>query len=176
MNAAIAEIAQSFARDGFVIVPHLFRREEVKVFKEGIQEILQEVRQESEGGDSPKKFVDDTGVYVGLAARSGLFRQAVSDERLLDILEAIIGPNVEFLSDKVVFKDDEIHVASPLASGLAVLGGHTQNFCMGRARRCYARKRLSQAIAWVASWQCDSRWRHERRFRLRASYTARDDR
>jgi phytanoyl-CoA hydroxylase len=113
MKAAIAEIAQSFARDGFAIVPNLFRREEVKVFKEDIQKILQEVKQESEGEDSPKKHVDDTGVYVGLAARSGLFRQAVSDERLLDILEAILGPNVEFLSDKVVFKDTERHVASP---------------------------------------------------------------
>ena len=37
----------------------------------------------------------------------------MSDERLLDILEAILGPNVEFLSDKVVFKDTERHVASP---------------------------------------------------------------
>ena len=55
MNAAISEIAQSFARDGFVVVPNMFRRDEVKLFKEGIQKILQEVRQESEGEDSPKK-------------------------------------------------------------------------------------------------------------------------
>ena len=113
MNATIAEIAQSFARDGFVVVPNLFRREEVKVFKEGIQKILEEVRRESGGEDSPKAMLDATGVYVGLAGRSGLFRQAVRDERLLDILEAILGPNVEFLSDKVVFKDTERHVASP---------------------------------------------------------------
>ena len=38
MNAFIAEIAQSFARDGFVVVPNLFNRAEVKVFKEEIQE------------------------------------------------------------------------------------------------------------------------------------------
>ena len=58
-------------------------------------------------------MLDATGVYVGLAGRCGLFRQTVRDERLLDILEAILGPNVEFLSDKVVFKDTERHVASP---------------------------------------------------------------
>ena len=113
MNAAISEIAQSFARDGFVVVPKLFRRDEVKLFKEGIQEILKEVRQESEGEDGPRKMVDETGVYVGLAARSEMFRQAVRDSRLVDILEAILGPNVEFLSDKVVYKDEETHIASP---------------------------------------------------------------
>ena len=113
MNASIAEIAQSFARDGFVVVPNLFSRAEVKVLKEEIQKILHEVRQESEGEGSQKKFVDETGVYVGLAGRSSLFRQSVRDDRLVDILEAIIGPNVEFLSDKVVYKDEDTHIASP---------------------------------------------------------------
>ena len=113
MNPTTAEIAHSFARDGFAVVPDLFRLDEVKTFKVEIQEILQEVRKESEEEDSQKKFVDETGVYVGLAGRSSLFRQAVRDSRLVDILEAIIGPNVEFLSDKVVYKDDDHHVASP---------------------------------------------------------------
>ena len=80
MHATIAEIAQSFVRDGFVVVPNLFRREEVKVLKEGIQTILDEVRQETE--DGAQSSLEATGVYVGLAARSGLFRQAVRDERL----------------------------------------------------------------------------------------------
>ena len=113
MNATTAEIAQSFTRDGFVIVPNLFRRDEVQVFKEAIQEILEEVKQEAleSGKESPDSL--DAGVYVGLAARSSLFRQAVRDERLLDILEAILGSNIEFLSDKVVFKDTERHIASP---------------------------------------------------------------
>ncbi|MDE0311944.1 MAG: phytanoyl-CoA dioxygenase family protein, partial [Caldilineaceae bacterium] len=113
MNATIAEIAQSFARDGFVVVPNLFSRAEVMVLKEEIQNILHAVRQESEGEGSQKKFVDETGVYVGLAGRSSLFRQSVRDDRLVDILEAIIGPNVEFLSDKVVYKDEDTHIASP---------------------------------------------------------------
>ena len=113
MTTEVEKLAQSFARDGYLIVPNLFRREEAKKYKDEIKIILQEVRRESQGDDSPRKFVDETGVYVGLAARSGVFRQAVRDERLVDIIEAIIGPNVEFLSDKVVYKDDDKHVASP---------------------------------------------------------------
>ena len=61
MKAAIAEIAQSFARDGFAIVPNLFRREEVKGLKEGIQEILDEVRQESSGETSRRGYAGCNG-------------------------------------------------------------------------------------------------------------------
>ena len=113
MTANVAELAESFARDGFVVAPNLYSRAEVKVFKEGIQRIVEDVRQEAAGEGSSKAMLDATGVYVGLAGRSGLFRRAVRDSRLVDILEAIIGPNVEFLSDKVVFKDTERHTASP---------------------------------------------------------------
>ena len=67
MTATIAEIAQSFARAGFVAVPNLFSRDEVKVFKAGIQKIVEEVRQEQAGEDNPKAMLDTTGVYVGLA-------------------------------------------------------------------------------------------------------------
>jgi dienelactone hydrolase len=63
VKANIAEIAQSFARDGFVVVPNLFRRAEVKVFKEGIQKILDEVRQEDGGEGSRQEMLDATGVY-----------------------------------------------------------------------------------------------------------------
>ena len=113
MRSGLAEIAQNFARDGFAAVPNLFGRDEVERYKERIQRIVQEALQEHEGENSPAAALDATGVYVGLAGRSGFFRQAVRDERLLDILEGIIGPNIEFLSDKVIFKDAERDFASP---------------------------------------------------------------
>ena len=113
MTTSLEKQAQSFARDGYLIVPNLYRREETEALKEEIKKILQEIRRESKGDSSATKFVDETGVHVGLAARSSMFRRAVRDARLVDIFEAIIGPNVEFLSDKVVFKDDDRHIASP---------------------------------------------------------------
>ena len=114
MNASAAGIARTFHRDGFAVVPNLFRRDEVKRFKEAIQRVLAEVRRESEGRqDDSGRSVDETGVYVGLAGRSRLLRRAVRDDRLVDILEAVIGPNVEFLSDKVVYKSADNHIASP---------------------------------------------------------------
>jgi len=113
MKLSSREIGETFARDGFVIVPHLFSQDEVKVLKIEIRRILDEVRQEAAQAGKDPQTIFSNGVYVGLAARSSLFRQAVRDEKMLNILEAILGPNLEFLSDKVVFKDAEKDFASP---------------------------------------------------------------
>lgn len=107
------EIRQAFDRDGFVIVPDLYSRAEVAAIKAEIRAILDAVRQESVQAGKDPEAAFDNGVYVGLAARSPFFRQAVRDERLLDVLEAILGPHIEFLSDKVVFKDADKDFASP---------------------------------------------------------------
>ena len=50
---------------------------------------------------------------MGLAARSPVFQKAVGDARLLDILAGILAPDIEFLSDKVVFKSESTTFASP---------------------------------------------------------------
>lgn len=106
-------VAERFHQEGFVIIPHLFEREEVTRFKEEIQRILADVRQEAlKAGKDPQQILK-TGVYVGLAARSAFFRQAVQDPRLLDILEEILEPPIEFLSDKVVFKDPSTTFGTP---------------------------------------------------------------
>ena len=92
MDAATTDIAQSFSEDGFAVVPNLFLRQEAKALKKEVQRILVEVRQELGGSNTAREMLDATGVYVGVAGRSEIFRRAARDERLVDILEAIIGP------------------------------------------------------------------------------------
>lgn len=106
-------LGEDFARDGFVIVPHLYELKEVKAFKAEIRRLFAEIKAEviEAGEDSENLF--GSGVYVGLAARSPVFRQAMRDARLLDILEAAMGSNIEFISDKVVFKNATTTYASP---------------------------------------------------------------
>jgi len=102
-----------FAEKGFLIVPGLFRKEEVKTIKTQIQTVLDEVRREAiDAGRDPEKVINH-GVYVGLAVHSSFFRQAVCDERLVSLMEAAIGPNVEFISDKVVFKSHDQDYGTP---------------------------------------------------------------
>jgi ectoine hydroxylase-related dioxygenase (phytanoyl-CoA dioxygenase family) len=109
----MVQAQHTFDRDGILVVPHLFTVDDVKAFKQEIGRIVDEVKSEAaQVGRDPKQVLHN-GVYVGLAARSALFRQVAGDERILDLLETIIGPNIAFLSDKVVFKNDETDFGSP---------------------------------------------------------------
>ncbi len=97
-----------FTQDGFLKVEGLFSNDEVAAFKKQIGRILEATRIEDSSGS-----VAADGVFVGLAARSDFFRQVAREPRLLDVLEPILGPNIEFLSDKVVFKGGDVEYGSP---------------------------------------------------------------
>lgn len=112
MHPSLAALGQAFQRDGFVIVPRLYQLDEVRALKDEIRRILAQIEAEARAvGKSEPQF--NSGVHVGLAARSAVFRQAMRDSRLLDIVEAAMGPNIEFISDKVVFKNAAASFASP---------------------------------------------------------------
>ncbi len=106
MKFDLETLCDDFNQTGFSIVPNLFSRNEVQSLKFECIDILEAVRKETES-------VAGNGVLVGLAARSSVFQEAVGDERILDILSQILAPNIEFLSDKVVFKSDSVTFASP---------------------------------------------------------------
>ncbi len=106
MNVDFTTLKEDFERTGFAIVPNLFTRKEVQHLKQECIDILAAVKEETGS-------VAGNGVLVGLAARSAVFQNAVGDERILDILETILAPNIEFLSDKVVFKSESVTFASP---------------------------------------------------------------
>ena len=104
----IPTICNSFAETGFAIMPNLFTRTEVQRLKSECVDILAAVKAET-GVEN----VAGHGVYVGLAARSPVFQEAVGDARLLAILAGILAPDIEFLSDKFVFKSASMDFASP---------------------------------------------------------------
>ncbi|MBM3216775.1 phytanoyl-CoA dioxygenase family protein [Candidatus Poribacteria bacterium] len=110
---ASSELAKAFAEEGYVIVPNLLTRAETIEIKRETRLIVDRVREDValSGGDPVAAL--RTGVVVGLAARSEFFKRAVADPRIVDILEAIQGPNVEFLSDKVVYKQEGTEFGSP---------------------------------------------------------------
>jgi ectoine hydroxylase-related dioxygenase (phytanoyl-CoA dioxygenase family) len=113
MTLSSSQYTAMFERDGYILVPHVFSREQVAEFKQEIKRVLDAARQEAIDAGRPAHRVGHHGVFVGLAARSPLFREAIADERLANLLEAVIGPNVEFLSDKVVFKNHDEDFGTP---------------------------------------------------------------
>ncbi len=106
MKVDLRTLKGKFDKTGYAIVPNLFTRKEAQQLKFECIDILDAVKAETGN-------VAGHGVCVGLAARSPVFQEAVGDARLLDILETILAPDIEFLSDKVVFKSDSMTFASP---------------------------------------------------------------
>ncbi len=96
----MGELQREFDENGFAVLREVFTPAEVAGFKQEAIRLLETHR-------------DHAGVFVGLAANSALFREMARYPRLLDALEPIIGPNIEFLSDKVVFKSASVEMASP---------------------------------------------------------------
>lgn len=104
-----------FEEQGFLKVDALFSTDEAAAFKQEARRILdaeQQARAAAARETSPGSVASD-GVFVGLAARSDLFRQVAREPRLLNVLETILGPDIEFLSDKVVFKTTDVDYGSP---------------------------------------------------------------
>ena len=114
MSTATETIAADFARDGYLIVPDLFTADEAARLKTEMQAILDEVAHErqAESGDD-RAVIFNAGVHVGLVSRSSVYREWVADHRILDVLEPILEPDIEFLSDKAVFKDHDTDFGSP---------------------------------------------------------------
>lgn len=94
------DLAAEFERDGFVIVPHLFTRAEMAPIKEAIADVLRDTG-------------DHGGVFVGLSARDAACQALHKDPRLLEILARIWSPDIEFLSDKIVYKSAKTSYPSP---------------------------------------------------------------
>ncbi|WP_308635290.1 phytanoyl-CoA dioxygenase family protein [Paenibacillus silvisoli] len=90
-----------FKQNGFVFLKGLFAKEEVRKLKEEGKAIIAE------------HGVDSSGVFLTLAAKSELFKQAAAAPGLVPVLKAIIGERVIFMSDKLVFKTVGTDFGSP---------------------------------------------------------------
>ncbi len=102
-----------YQRDGFVILPDVLSADECDALNRELDEVIAEVRAEAAAaGKEPSEAVGH-GVYVGLSVKRESFRAVARDSRFVDALESLWGPDIGFLSDKVVFKDAAIDFGSP---------------------------------------------------------------
>lgn len=97
-----AEHAEAFRRDGYIIVRNLYAPDEMAATKAGVLELLA-------GRDLPESGVV---VWKPEALPENLL-DMMGDDRIAPVLKTVIGPNVEFLSVKAVFKDKSKTFESP---------------------------------------------------------------
>jgi phytanoyl-CoA hydroxylase len=96
-----------FDERGFIVLEGLFSHQEVAELKAEKEKVLEAVKQQK-GEDSVKH-----GVYVGMTIASPMFKRAAAKPTLVAALKEVIGEQVVFLSDKVVFKDSKVDYGSP---------------------------------------------------------------
>src|SRR5712692_718011 len=113
----------AWERDGFLVIENLFAAEEISRIIDEVESVLAEVREEQRAAEKPAGQSLTSGVYVGLSVKRAFFAEVARDARLLDALEGLIGPQIGFLSDKVVFKDRAVEYESPWHQDWAYWGG-----------------------------------------------------
>src|SRR5712692_6625166 len=113
----------AWERNGFLVIEDLFTPEEIPAVIEETESVLAEVREQARAAGRPVEQVLASGVYVGLSVKRAFFQEVARDARLLDALEGLIGPEIGFLSDKVVFKDQAVDYESPWHQDWAYWGG-----------------------------------------------------
>ena len=102
-------LKNTFNRDGYVILEDIFTREYCAAAKEEVRNILARERAKDTSGKPHR----DTGVFVGLTLNSEFFKRMNADPRVVDVLAEIVGPNLEFWSDKIVYKSAGVDFGSP---------------------------------------------------------------
>ncbi|MFN8442549.1 MAG: phytanoyl-CoA dioxygenase family protein [Caldilineaceae bacterium] len=108
------QVAQ-YHRDGFVVVPDLISQEEAILWKEKLKERLAE---EGLLGNIP------SGVRVWMADNMDSYSSSqLQSPTMVHILQQLIGPDVEFLSFKAVFKNAKTNFPSPWHQDWAYWGG-----------------------------------------------------
>jgi hypothetical protein len=113
MSPATQALATQFVRDGYYVTDRLFSPDETQQWKAECRRLLDGETAAALACGAPRPKFWQTGVYVGLSVASPLCRAFAHDPRLLDALEPVIGPNITFWSDKIVFKAEAVADGSP---------------------------------------------------------------
>jgi phytanoyl-CoA hydroxylase len=102
---SLANAGEAFDRDGFVVVKQHYSRPTMLDWKQRIVQLLEE-----QGGADG----NNSGVHVWLAdGLDAFFEEQMRDSSIVAMLQQIIGPDIEFLSAKTVFKNTSTTFGSP---------------------------------------------------------------
>lgn len=112
MSAGLTpEQLQAWHRDGYIAVQGLYDGATMLQWKQILRDVMDEDRRAA--GLDENAYVT-SGVRVWMCdALHPVLREAMRDDKVTPILKQIIGPDVEFLSAKAVFKDARVDMPSP---------------------------------------------------------------
>jgi len=103
----IEQFAQSYREHGFLLVRDLFTSEDVREAQAAIDEILKTPELSTVAELEPKDSTVVRRIW-GPTKRHPAFERMAADDRLLDIIEQLIGPNILFHYSKLHMKGPRV--------------------------------------------------------------------
>ena len=105
--------ARQYHDSGFVAARGLYSTEEIVRMGDAVEGILAELREAARKGDPTARKDLTEGTYVGLTLRRPYLRDYFRKPGVVERLAALIGPEIGFLSDKIVFKSEDVSFPTP---------------------------------------------------------------
>lgn len=103
----LGDLKRQYESNGFIVVDSIFTQEEIRSMKAEVKAVL------NREGIFSRENNASNGVFVGLSANSDIFKKIAADRRIINVLRDLIGKQIVFLSDKVVFKNAVTDFGSP---------------------------------------------------------------
>ena len=107
------KIRNTFIENSFITVSEILTHQESQLLKAESHTLINAAKRKALETVQNAQNVAGHGVCVGLSTQNQLFRNAAKNEKILDVLQVIMAPNIESLNDKAVFKNHQIDFESP---------------------------------------------------------------
>ena len=105
--------ARQYRETGFLVAKALYSSEEIVRMGDAAEGILAELREAARKGDLGAQKDLGEGTYVGLTLRRPYLRKFFRKQEVVERLKALVGPEIGFLSDKIVFKSEDVSFPTP---------------------------------------------------------------
>lgn len=119
------ELKRNYDENGFVVVENLLGIQEIEALKNRLEEIISgrlnhvpEANFDLEpdvlkGKVTPATKMDALRVVRNLSSHDALFLSAAKNQRTLDVVEAILGPNIKIYGDQLLMKPPFYGIEKP---------------------------------------------------------------
>ncbi|MEK5209699.1 phytanoyl-CoA dioxygenase family protein [Psychrobacillus sp. FSL H8-0510] len=102
-----------YEENGYLILNNYFSKFTVKELKIEVKNIFFTGREMKSRVSLDVDKLKKQGVFIGLSRISSLYKETVNDSKLIGLLNEILGEEIKFVDDKVVFKDAKTDFGSP---------------------------------------------------------------
>lgn len=102
-----------YEENGYILLNEYFSKFEVEEMKKELKKIFYTEKEMKSRVSVEVDKLKSQGVFIGVARISPLFKEVVSNEKLISLLKEVVGEEVMFVDDKAVFKDSKTDFGSP---------------------------------------------------------------